>query len=74
VGGTYKIVAKIPLIVTFFVWSAVLGNILPMDNLGKKHIIVIDWYCMCKKSGKSMDYFMLHVRLPMLFGTLSLAM
>jgi hypothetical protein len=24
-----------------------------MDNLRKKHIIVVDWCCMCKKSGES---------------------
>jgi hypothetical protein len=27
-----------------------------MDNLRKHHIIVIDWCCMCKKSGKILDH------------------
>jgi len=26
-----------------------------MDNLRKRYIIVIDWCCMCKKSGKTLD-------------------
>jgi hypothetical protein len=29
----------------FFVWSAALGKILTMDNLRKRHIIVINWCC-----------------------------
>jgi hypothetical protein len=28
------------------------------DNLSKWHIIVVDWYYMCKKSGELMDRFL----------------
>jgi hypothetical protein len=38
----------------------VLGKILTIDNLHKKSIIVTEWYCMCKKSGKSIDHLLLH--------------
>jgi hypothetical protein len=35
--------------VAFFAWLATLGKILNMDNLEKKRVIVINWWCcMCK--------------------------
>jgi hypothetical protein len=37
----------------FFAWLAALGKFLTMDNLTKQHVIVVYWYYMCKKSGKS---------------------
>ena len=51
---------KAPLWAGFFAWSAVLGKILIMDNLGKGHVIVVDKCCMCKKSGDSMNHLLLH--------------
>lgn len=30
-----------------------LGKILTMDNLIKRKIIIVDWYCMCKSSGET---------------------
>jgi hypothetical protein len=42
---------KAALIATFFAWIAALEKMLIMNNLRKRHIIVVDWYCMCKKSG-----------------------
>jgi hypothetical protein len=48
---------KALLIVAFFAWLIALGKILTMDNLRKQHIVVIDWYCMCKKSGKMLTNF-----------------
>jgi hypothetical protein len=44
----------------FFTWTASLGKILTLDNLPKRHIIVIDWCCMCKKCGKTQDHLFLH--------------
>jgi hypothetical protein len=43
---------KVPSRVTFFIWSAALEKILPLDNLRKWYFIVVDWYCMCKKNEK----------------------
>jgi hypothetical protein len=34
------------------VCTAVLGKILTMDNLRKKHIIVTEWCYICKKNGE----------------------
>jgi hypothetical protein len=52
---------KVPLMVAFFVWSAALGKILTMENLGKWHVIVVDRCCMCKKkNGESMDHLLIH--------------
>jgi hypothetical protein len=35
-------VPSLPLKVMFFAWLAALGKILTMDNLKKRHIIVVD--------------------------------
>jgi hypothetical protein len=42
------------------VWSAALENILIMDNLQKRHIIVVNRCCMCKRDGESVGYLLLH--------------
>jgi hypothetical protein len=44
----------------FFAWSAALGKILTLDNLRRRHVIVIDRCCMCKKAGESVDHLLLH--------------
>ena len=35
---------------------ATLSKILTLDNLHKRRIIVVEWYCTCKKSGKSVNH------------------
>lgn len=35
-----------------FVWVAALGKALTMDNLRKKHLMAMDWCCICKKCGE----------------------
>jgi hypothetical protein len=32
------------------------------DNLKKENIIVVDWYCMCKRSGESIDHLLLRCK------------
>jgi hypothetical protein len=51
---------KAPVKMTFFAWSAAFGKILTIDNLRKRHVIVINRYCMCKRQGESVDYLLLH--------------
>jgi hypothetical protein len=46
--------------VVFFVWTAILGKILTLDNLRKMNIIVMEWCYMCKTSGESIDHLFLH--------------
>jgi hypothetical protein len=46
--------------VAFFVWSAALGKILTHDNLYKRNVVVIEWYCICKTNGESIDHLLLH--------------
>jgi hypothetical protein len=29
-----------------------------MENLCKRHIIVMNWCCMCKKSGETLDHLL----------------
>jgi hypothetical protein len=44
----------------FFAWSTALGKILTVDNLRKRHIIIMDRYCLCKRDGESVDHLLLH--------------
>jgi hypothetical protein len=47
--------------VTFFlVWIAALGKILTIDNLHQRHIVVLDWCCVCKCDGEFVDHLLLH--------------
>ena len=52
--------AKAPSRVAFFVWTAALGKILTMDNLRKRQLIILDWCCMCKSSGETVNHLLLH--------------
>ncbi len=51
---------KVPRRVAFFVWTAALGKILTTDNLRRRHVLIIDWCCICKSSGESVDHLLLH--------------
>jgi len=42
------------------VWTVALGKILTHDNLRRRHIVVVEWCCMCKKNGESIDHLLLH--------------
>jgi len=44
----------------FFAWSAALGKILTVDNLRKRHVIIVDRCCLCKRNGKLVDHLHLH--------------
>jgi hypothetical protein len=69
--------AKVPPRIAFFSWSAALGKILTIDNLRKRHLIIIDRCCLCKLSGESVDHILLHCPLArelwsMVFGLFGL--
>jgi hypothetical protein len=58
---------------TFFAWPVALGKILTLDNLKKRHVIVIDKCCICMRNGETVNHlFLLTMWLP-LCGVLSLA-
>jgi hypothetical protein len=64
---------KVPPRIAFFSWTAALGNLLTIDNLRKRNLIIIDWCCLCKQSGESVDHLLLHCSLArelwsMVFG------
>jgi hypothetical protein len=44
----------------FLAWPAALEKILTLDNLGRRHVIVIDKCCMCKKTGEFVYHLLLH--------------
>ena len=52
--------AKAPSRVAFFLWTASLGKILTTDNLRKRGIIIMDWCCMYKESGESVNHLFIH--------------
>ena len=60
--GPWKRIRKTgaPPRVAFFVWAAALGRILTTDNLRRRHVIVLDWCCMCKESGESISHLLMH--------------
>jgi hypothetical protein len=51
---------KVPLRVSFFVWTTTLRRTLTMDNLRRKCIIVVGLCSMCKHSGESVNHLFLH--------------
>jgi hypothetical protein len=44
----------------FFAWSVALDKIFTIDNLRKRHVIVVDRCCMCKRNEESVDHLLLH--------------
>ena len=41
-------------------WTITLGNILTIDNLRKQQILILDWCCMCKRNGESVDHLLIY--------------
>ena len=37
-----------------------MGNLLTIDNLRNRNLINVDWCCLCKQSGESVDHLLLH--------------
>ena len=52
--------AKVHSRVAFFLWTAALGKILTTDNLRKRRVTILDWCCMCKADGESVNHLLLH--------------
>jgi hypothetical protein len=44
----------------FFAWTVALGKILTLDNLRKRHVIVINRCFMCKKTEEFVGHLLLH--------------
>jgi hypothetical protein len=42
------------------VWTTALGKNLTHDNLRKRNVVMIEWYCMCKKSEESIEHQLIH--------------
>lgn len=49
--------------IAFSVWKFALGKILTINNLRKRHIVVLEWCGMCKQYEEKIDHFMMHCKL-----------
>ncbi len=52
--------SKVPSWVAFFIWTTAWGRILTTDNLRRRGIIILDWCCMCRSDGESVNHLLLH--------------
>jgi hypothetical protein len=60
-GVTFRVwQTQAPTQAAFFAWLAALGKILTMNNLRKRHVILVDRCCMCKCNGESVNHLLLH--------------
>jgi hypothetical protein len=46
--------------VSFFVWSAVWGRILTVDNLMRRGYQLAGWCCMCQRDGETINHLLIH--------------
>ena len=46
--------------VVFLAWLAVLGKALTLDNLRKRHLIMVNRCYLCKSDGETVDHLLLH--------------
>jgi hypothetical protein len=44
----------------FFLLMVALGKILTLDNVRKMNVVVVEWCCMCKKSGESIYHILIN--------------
>ena len=51
---------KAPCRVSFFVWIVAWGRVLTTDHLRKRDYTIMDWCCLCKSNGESVDHLLLH--------------
>jgi hypothetical protein len=66
-------VTQAPTRAAYFASLVALGKIFTMNNLKKRHVILMDRCCMCKQNGESADYLLLlHAMWLTLCGLLSL--
>ena len=52
--------SKVPSKINFFVWTVALGRILTNENFRKRQLGVIDWCCMCRRVGETINHLLLH--------------
>ena len=51
---------KIPKRLSFFLWTTTRGGILTIDNLVKKNLSLVNWFCLCPCDKETVDYLLLH--------------
>ena len=45
---------------SFFLWSTTWGKILTIDNLNKRGLLLVNWFCMCWCNGETVDHLLIN--------------
>ena len=53
---------KVPKRVSFFLWTAARGGILPIENLVKKNLPLVNWCCLSRCDEETMDHLLLYCK------------
>ena len=48
--------------VAFFLWTAARGGILTIDNLVKKNLSLLNWWCLCRCEEETVDHLLIHCK------------
>ena len=48
--------------VSFFLWTTTRGGILTIDNLVKKNLSLVNWFCLCRCEEETVDHLLLHCK------------
>ena len=67
-------VFAMPTKISFFVWAATLGRVLPIDNLIRRRQVLVNWCCMCRANTESIPHLLLHCSMAHQLWTVALAL
>lgn len=45
-----------------FLWTVARDSILTIDNLVKRNLSLVNWCCLCRCNGETMDHLLLHCK------------
>ena len=54
---------KVIKMVSFFLWTAAWGGILMINNMVKKGWPLVNWCCLCRCKGETVDHLLIHYEL-----------
>ena len=54
--------SKVPRRVSFFLWTAARDSTLTIDNLVKRNLPLVNWCCLCRYDGETVDHLLPHCK------------